>query len=38
VRLVGERTDIDCSYESLVAAYRDVHEAEIAALLFGKEE
>jgi len=37
VILKGENVDLDCSFESLVAAFREEREAEVAALLFGSE-
>lgn len=35
--LVGADTDVDCSFEALVASYRDAHEAEVYSLLFTEE-
>ncbi len=35
--LAGEETDVDCSFEALVASYRDAHEAEVYSLLFTEE-
>lgn len=32
--LCGKITDIDCSFESILSAWREQHEAEVAALLF----
>ena len=37
VLLVGPEADIDCSFEALVAAFRDTHEAEVSARLFTEE-
>lgn len=36
-RLVGELADVDCSFESLVAAWRDENETEASKRLFGSE-
>ena len=36
-RLVGELADVDCSFESLVAAWRDENETEASIRLFGSE-
>lgn len=38
IRLIGEFTDIDCSFSALVAAYRDDHEADISNMIFGAKE
>ncbi len=37
VRLVGEESDVDCSFGALVDAFRDEREAEVYALLFKTE-
>ncbi len=37
VRLIGEITDIDCSFASLISAYRDTNETEVSRLLFKTE-
>ncbi|MEG1757270.1 MAG: V-type ATP synthase subunit E [Oscillospiraceae bacterium] len=34
---IGEKCDFDCSFDTLIAVFRDTHEAEIDALLFGEE-
>ena len=34
VRISGEYTDIDCSFESLVARFRENHERDVANILF----
>lgn len=36
-RLVGELADVDCSFESLAAAWRDENETEASIRLFGSE-
>lgn len=38
VKLIGKQADIDCSFESLVRAYRDAHEGDVSRLLFGQKE
>ncbi len=36
IRLVGEKTDIDCSFEALVAEWRESHEAEVSQKIFDR--
>ncbi|MEG2083828.1 MAG: V-type ATP synthase subunit E family protein [Oscillospiraceae bacterium] len=36
-KLVGEFSDVDCSFTPLVSAWRDEHETEVSSLLFGAE-
>ncbi len=38
VRLVGEKSDVDCSFGTLVDAFRDGQEAAVFSLLFKTEE
>ncbi len=36
--LIGELTDIDCSFDALIANYRDAGEPAVSALIFGEKE
>ncbi len=38
VQLIGEESDVDCSFGALVDAFRDENEAKVYALLFQTEE
>lgn len=37
VLLYGDKTDVDCSFESLIARFRENEEMEVAKILFGNE-